>query len=71
MREPEKQGDFQQPITQRLPKVSYFVGSARKDIQGVPDDVKDVFGKSLQKAEWGGKARNVEPLKGFGSADVL
>src|SRR5947207_2885770 len=53
------------------PKRSHFIGSARKDIQALPEDVQDVFGKSLSKAEWGGKAGNAVPLKGFKGSDVL
>ncbi len=48
-----------------------WVGSAKRDLDSMPDDVKDVFGHALDVAQCGGKHPDVKPLSGFGSAGVL
>lgn len=52
-------------------KPLYWVGSSRKDIQSLPDDVQDVFGYALHLAQTSGKHSKTKPLKGFGGASVL
>lgn len=52
-------------------KSLYWVGSSKKDLQSLPDDVQDVFGYALHLAQEGGKHSQTKPLKGFGGAGVL
>ena len=52
-------------------KPLYWVGSSRKDIASMPEEVQDVFGYALYLAQIGQKHEDVKPLKGFGSAGVL
>lgn len=55
---------------QRL-KPLYWLGSSRKDLLAMPEDVQDVFGYALYQAQTGGKSPQAKPLSGFGSAGVL
>jgi phage-related protein len=48
-----------------------WVGSAKRDLDAMPDDVKDVFGYALDLAQAGGKHPDAKPLAGFKSAGVL
>lgn len=48
-----------------------WVGSSKKDLLALPDDVIDVFGYGLYLAQIGGKHPQAKPLHGFGSAGVL
>lgn len=48
-----------------------WVGSAKRDLDAMPDDVKDVFGYAIDLAQAGGKHIYAKPLSGFGSAGVL
>jgi phage-related protein len=48
-----------------------WVGSAKKDLGAMPDDVQDTFGYALHLAQAGGKHSQAKPLKGFGGAGVL
>jgi phage-related protein len=52
-------------------KPAHFVGTSLEDLRKLPEDVQHVFGKSIQKAQWGGKAANTKPLKGYIGAGVL
>jgi phage-related protein len=52
-------------------KLLQWVGSAKKDLLAMPDDVKDVFGFALHLAQVGKKHDQAKPLKGFGGAGVL
>lgn len=52
-------------------KALYWVGSSRKDVREMPDDVRDTFGFALFLAQQGQKHEQVKPLRGFGSAGVL
>ena len=49
----------------------YWVGSSRKDMRRLPEDVQDTFGKALQVAQEGGKDDAAKVLRGFGGAGVL
>ncbi|MEE4377580.1 MAG: type II toxin-antitoxin system RelE/ParE family toxin [Candidatus Competibacteraceae bacterium] len=53
------------------PKPLVWIGSSRKDLKAMPDDVQDVFGYALYLAQIGDKDDHAKPLKGFGSAGVL
>lgn len=48
-----------------------WIGSSRKDIKAMPEDVQDTFGYALFLAQSGKKHDDAKPLKGFGSAGVL
>ncbi len=48
-----------------------WVGSAKRDLDGMPEYVKDVFGHAIDLAQAGGKHQDAKALSGFGSAGVL
>lgn len=52
-------------------KPLYWVGSSKKDLQSLPEDVQDIFGYGLHLAQMGSKHLQAKPLKGFGGAGVL
>ncbi|MFC7293793.1 type II toxin-antitoxin system RelE/ParE family toxin [Marinobacter aromaticivorans] len=52
-------------------KTLFWMGSAKKDLIAMPDDVKDVFGFALHLAQTGEKHDKAKPLKGIGGAGVL
>lgn len=48
-----------------------WVGSAKRDLDAMPEDVKDVFGHAIDLAQAGGRHPDAKVLTGFGSAGVL
>jgi phage-related protein len=48
-----------------------WVGSAKRDLDAMPEDVKDVFGHAIDLAQAGGKHPDAKAMAGFGSAGVL
>ena len=48
-----------------------WVGSAKKDLLALPDEVIDDFGYALHVAQTGRKHERAKPLHGFGSAGIL
>ena len=52
-------------------KPLHWLGSTKKDLTHMPDDVQSTFGYALYLAQTGGKHEHAKPLKGFGSAGVL
>jgi len=48
-----------------------WIGSSRKDLMTMPDEVQQVFGFALYQAQIGLLHPDAKPLKGFGSAGVL
>ena len=48
-----------------------WVGSSKKDLMAMPDEVKSAFGFALYLAQQGKKLQNAKPLKGFSGAGVL
>jgi len=48
-----------------------WVGSAKKDLNAMPEDVQDTFGYALHLAQTGSKYGHAKPLKGYGGAGVL
>ncbi|ACR68090.1 addiction module toxin RelE [Edwardsiella ictaluri] len=52
-------------------KSLYWVGSTKKDLQSLPEEVQDIFGYALHLAQVGGKHSQTKPLKGFSGAGVL
>ena len=56
---------------QRPRKPINWVGSAKRDLDAMPEDVKDVFGHAIDLAQAGGKHQDAKVMTGFGSAGVL
>ena len=52
-------------IPERM-KLLQWVGSSKKDLLAMPEDVIDVFGFALHLAQTGKKHEQAKPLKGFG-----
>ncbi len=52
-------------------KPLFWLGSSKKDLRGLPDEVQDTFGFALHLAQEGKKHEQVKPLRGFGGAGVL
>ena len=48
-----------------------WMGSSKKDLLALPEEVVDVFGYGLHLAQIGLKHPDAAPLSGFGSAGVL
>lgn len=48
-----------------------WIGSAKRDLDAMPEDVKDVFGHAIDLAQAGGKHPDAKVMAGFGSAGVL
>ena len=48
-----------------------WVASAKRDLDAMPEEVKDVFGHAIDLAQAGGRHQDAKPLSGFGSAGVL
>jgi len=48
-----------------------FVGSARTDLRGFPEQVRSDIGQALFTAQCGETAPATKPLKGFGGARVM
>ena len=48
-----------------------WVSSAKRDLNAMPEDVKDVFGHAIDLAQAGGKHQDAKAMTGFGSAGVL
>ena len=59
------------PAAHDFSKPLLWVGSSKKDLQAMPDEVQDSFGYALHLAQTGAKHAHAKPLKGFGSAGVL
>lgn len=49
----------------------HWVGSSKRDLLALPEEVVDVFGYALYLAQIGMKHGQAKPLTGFGSAGVL
>ena len=47
-----------------------WIGSSKKDLLALPEEVVDVFGYALHLAQTGKKHPQAKPLHGFGSAGV-
>ena len=52
-------------------KPIFWVGSSRKDLAKLPDEVQDEFGYGLYVVQEGFMPEGAKPLKGFGGAGVL
>lgn len=52
-------------------KKLFWLGSSKKNLMDMPDDVQDTFGYALHLAQTGEKHDQTKPLKGFGGVGVL
>lgn len=52
-------------------KLLRWIGSSKKDLMDLPEDIRSLFGFALYQAQTGKKHEDAKPLKGFGSAGVL
>ena len=48
-----------------------WVGSSKKDLMAMPDEIRSAFGFALYLAQQGKKHQNAKPLKGFTGAGVI
>jgi phage-related protein len=55
----------------QAPRPLRWVGSAKKDLLAMPDQVEQSFGFALYEAQIGLLHPDAKPLKGFGSAGIL
>jgi phage-related protein len=58
-------------MPKQIRKPLKWLGSAKRDLDAMPEDVKDVFGHAIDLAQAGGRHQDAKPLSGFGSAGVL
>lgn len=61
--------DTTPPQTQNRP--IFYLGSSRKELQKLPDEVKEIFAHGLYVAAQGGIPLCAKVLKGFGGASVV
>lgn len=59
------------PMSKQPRKPIKWVGSAKRDLDAMPEDVKDVFGHAIDLAQAVGKHQDAKVMTGFGSAGVL
>ena|SRR5437667_8381967 len=52
-------------------KPLFFLADSRKKLRNFPDEVKQVMGYALRRAQQGGRHRDAKVLKGFGGGGVL
>jgi phage-related protein len=55
----------------QAPRPLHWIGSAKKDLLAMPDQVQQSFGFALYQAQIGLLHPDAKPLKGFGSAGIL
>ena len=58
-------------MLKQIRKPLKWVGSAKRDLDAMPEEVKDVFGHAIDVAQAGSKHLDAKVLTGFGSAGVL
>lgn len=57
-------------MTQQL-KPLRWIGSAKKDLKCLPEEVADVFGYALHLAQEGGRHPDAKTMQGFGGGGVI
>ena len=60
-----------QRMSKQARKPLKWIGSAKRDLDSMPEDVKDLFGHAIDLAQAGGKHQDAKAMSGFGSAGVL
>ena len=63
--------DIIQRMSKQPRKPLKWIASAKRDLDAMPEDVKDVFGHAIDLAQAGGKHQDAKAMSGFGSAGVL
>lgn len=59
------------PAVKPEPKPLFWMGSSKKDLSAMPQDVKETMGHAIYIAQIGGKAAgDVKPLTGMGSGVI-
>jgi phage-related protein len=58
-------------MTRQARKPLKWMGSSKRDLDAMPEQVKDVFGHAIDLAQAGGKHQDAKAMGGFGSAGVL
>lgn len=58
-------------MTSQARKPLKWMGSSKRDLDAMPEEVKDVFGHAIDLAQAGGKHQDAKAMGGFGSAGVL
>ena len=58
-------------MRQDQPKPVVWLGTSRRDLREMPEDVQDKIGTTLQRVQYGTRPASVKTLSGFGSASVL
>ncbi len=58
-------------MNRKTRKPLIWLGSSKKDLIALSEDVQDIIGYGLGEAQSGRQASNAYVLKGFGSAGVL
>ncbi|CAN7764054.1 addiction module toxin RelE [Ensifer sp. NM-2] len=53
------------------PKPCVFLGSSKKDLLGLPDDVRQEMGYALHEAQCGEEPLDAKALKGFGGRSII
>lgn len=48
-----------------------WIGSSKRDLDAMPEDVKDMFGHAIDLAQVGGKHQDAKTMSGFGLAGIL
>jgi phage-related protein len=43
-----------------------WVGSAKRDLDGMPEDIKDIFGHAIDLAQAGGRHPDAKTMAGLG-----
>jgi phage-related protein len=56
---------------EQSPRPLRWIGSSKKDLMAMPDEVQQTFGFALYHAQVGLLHSDAKPLKGFGSAGIL
>lgn len=51
----------------RAAKPAVFVGSSRRDLKALPDEVRQEIGQALFEVQLGLQPKSAKPMKGFGS----
>jgi phage-related protein len=52
-------------------KQLFWLGSSKKDLKALPDEIQEIFGFALYQAQIGKNHQQTKVLNGFGSAGVL
>lgn len=60
-----------QKMSRQPRKPLRWVGSAKRDLDSMPEGIKDIFGHAIDLAQAGGRHPDAKTMAGFGSAGVV